>query len=572
MTSYFDRKPSPSVRPGLSHLQPDPSSPHTPQRQFSSAFSSPSVSYRVEEEAVIFELGNRHLSAGFAGESSPRCNLGFGPEDSRRTGDHRRWLPGFDERPRKRRCAYAWGDDYELWRLDMRGFDLGLVEDKVERALREAYNKYLLLDSRARKVYLIIPSVLPHQLLNRVLHTLFEHSQMPSITLLSPSILATVAAGCRSGLVVDIGWRETIVTAVYEYREVCQCRTIRGMRLLSRNIALMLERCERQSKLHSAAGEISEDIHNDTSPISVHVEQAEEATARMAWCRQRSPKQNTNPSGDMIPPYMDVPPMTESSEEELKALPTVDDVQMTSIPSPFSPRKSLEVQFAAFADVVQDTLFASPDGFRHHDDHEQPLPRLIFKSMVSLPPDVRSVCMSRIMVAGGGSNIPGLKSRIIDEVAMVVDEHGWDPVCGKATDIRRQKLKEMSANRQAQRVPTPEDKDDIAALPASLIPQVHDHIEENLRQGQEKYSKPTVSGRVRGVETLGAWAGCSLLASLRIKGIVEIEKDVFLQHGLGGAKKENDSTSKSQRKGNAADMSQAGIIGQRTSWTLGAWA
>jgi hypothetical protein len=34
-----------------------------------------------------------------------------------------------------------WGKDHELWQYDVRGVDLGLVGDKIERALREAFTK-----------------------------------------------------------------------------------------------------------------------------------------------------------------------------------------------------------------------------------------------------------------------------------------------------------------------------------------------------------------------------------------------------------------------------------------------
>ena len=98
----LDRKPPTTPRPVLSHYQADPSSPPTPQRTFSSTFSSPSGSYRVEEESVVLELGYRHLRAGFSGEQHPRCRLGFGREESRRAGDYRRHHPGYEGRTRKR--------------------------------------------------------------------------------------------------------------------------------------------------------------------------------------------------------------------------------------------------------------------------------------------------------------------------------------------------------------------------------------------------------------------------------------------------------------------------------------
>lgn len=114
-------------------------------------------------------------------------------------------------------------------------------------------------------------------------------------------------------------------------------------------------------------------------------------------------------------------------------------------------------------------------------------------------------------------------------------------------------------------------KDPLVAPPASSAseePQVPDPIEEKLRREQEKGSKPTVSGAIGGVETLGAWAGASLLAGLRIKGIVEIEKDVYLQYGLAGARKEVE-TSAQPAKSYGPGMPRPG---ERTSWTLGGWA
>ncbi|KAL9631934.1 MAG: hypothetical protein Q9164_005626 [Protoblastenia rupestris] len=565
--TYFDRKPSSSVRPGLSHLQPDPSSPHTPQRQFSSTFSSPSVSFRAEEEAIIFELGNRHLSAGFAGESCPRCKIAFGLEEFRKVGDYRRWLPGYGERIRKRMRLDTWGEDHELWRMDLRGFDLGTVEDKVERAVREAYNKYLLLDSKVRKVYLVLPSVLPHQLLNTVMHTLFENFQMPSITLLSPPILSTVAAGCRSGLVVDVGWRETIVTAVYDFREVYQYRTIRGMWMLTRDMARMLERSERQSRQHSVARKTVEENNQGDGTVSVDLEQAEEATARMAWCRPRPMMLRESSTGITSSEDVCVLSIQESSSSEGGAMPSssVDEIKFTTMPSPCFPRRGLQIPFTAFANVVDDALFAEPDDIWNLDDHEQPLPRLIFNSLLSLPPDARSLCMSRMIFVGGGSNIPGLKPRIIEELATMVKERGWNPVCGKAADQRRRRLQETSGNRKA-REPI---ESEIPA--ASMAPQVHDQIDENLRLEREKHTAPTVSGMVRGVESLGAWVGGSLLASLRIKGIVEVEKDTFLQYGLAGAKRESEVSALPQRKSYGADIPRMGIS-DKTSWTLGAWA
>jgi actin-related protein len=171
--------------------------------------------------------------------------------------------------------------------------------------------------------------------------------------------------------------------------------------------------------------------------------------------------------------------------------------------------------------------------------------------------------MSRIIITGGGSNIPGLKPRLLDELSAIVKQRGWDPVQGKAADERRRRLKYVRANPQ---VPLRTDeevpKDPLTMLSAAVAPQVTDPFEEKLRRERNKDSKGTVSGVIRGVVTLGAWTGGSLIANLRIKGVVEIEKDSFLQHGLAGARREAE----------ASNVQQKVVRGERAGWTLGAWA
>lgn len=104
------------------------------------SFGSPS-SLRAEDEVLVLELGSRVLRAGFAGDAAPKAAVGFGPEQARRAGDFRRWELGRADDWRRR----AWGGEHELWRADVRGLDLGLVGDRMERALREAFSRCVSL-------------------------------------------------------------------------------------------------------------------------------------------------------------------------------------------------------------------------------------------------------------------------------------------------------------------------------------------------------------------------------------------------------------------------------------------
>jgi actin-related protein len=96
---------------------------------------------RAEEDYVVIEIGSRFLRAGFAGDAFPKAVIEFGLEQQRRAGDYRRWQAGYESDWRKRFRGRRWGESYELWKLDLRDADLGLVGDKIERALREAFTK-----------------------------------------------------------------------------------------------------------------------------------------------------------------------------------------------------------------------------------------------------------------------------------------------------------------------------------------------------------------------------------------------------------------------------------------------
>lgn len=129
----------------VSNIRPsaEAGSPSTPHRNVSATYGSPSA-LRAEEDCVVIELGNRYLRAGFAGEALPKAVVDYGPEEQRRAGDYRQWQTDHRENWRSRIQGKAWGEAHELWNLDLRDLDLGLVGDKLDRAIREAYTKSVI--------------------------------------------------------------------------------------------------------------------------------------------------------------------------------------------------------------------------------------------------------------------------------------------------------------------------------------------------------------------------------------------------------------------------------------------
>ncbi|KAF2267167.1 actin-like ATPase domain-containing protein [Lojkania enalia] len=564
-----DRKVSASLSrsvrgttPRLPDLGPTPESPRTPLlRSTSSHFGSPGGSFRAEDEFVVLELGSRFMRGGFPGESTPRCTLTFGPDEQRRVGDYRQWDPEYSQRRRKRKRGQEWGQDYELYRMDLSQLDLALVENKLERAIRETYTKYFLLDQKPRRILLALPPRIPHALMSTILQVLFETAQAPSITILSSPILSTVAAGLRSALVVDIGWAETIVTGVCEYREVLERRTIRAGKLLSEEMAKLLN------------AELNDDAPPGAAKAEISFEEADEVLTRVGWCKSR-PKSNRR--------SLYFPARTSPILEEFEdAVETPEPIIILPFPRN-TPPTELTVAFASLAKPAERALFAPDTALNEFDDHELPLHHLIYRTLLSLPMDIRRLCMSRIVITGGVSSLPGLKTRVLAELEALVQSRGWDPVrsYGSASArhdaMLRQRRESLELQREeaADKVSESLDPDlPPAPLSAGLQDPEVDQIDTKLANlALHNGTPPTcsVGGVIRGVETLGAWAGASLVAQLGIKGIVEIERERFLQHGLQGASREKEVSVVPQRQSVGPGVGRG--AGERASWTLGVWA
>ncbi|CAI7627304.1 unnamed protein product [Penicillium glandicola] len=479
----------------------------------------------------------RWLRAGFEGSSAPVCVVGFGPEDSRRAGDYRGWIQGSIGAARLPEPVDMedWTRVYELWRPDSREVDLGLVEDKIERAFRETYNQFLLTDAGTSRLVLVLPSLMPHPLLSSLLSTLFSRWRFPSVTLLSSAAMSATAAGLRSALVVDLGWAEATATAIYEYREMTTKRTTRSMKHLMQEMGLLL----------TGLGSDGSQVTETADKISVGFAYCEEVVSRFAWCKSQTEEDTSSDEPD----------------------------QKLSIPSPANPEDEyMDVPFSCLAEPVEKVLFAPGIAEHELDDEEKSLPLLVYNTLLSLYPDARGTCMSRIVFVGGGSRIPGLRQRVLKEVSLLIDRHGWSPIRGKALERQRQRLEELrlSAQKASNKPETPKSNgeeapstDDEPADPSKEVPEI-DFVEQKLRRQNRDIPVP-IQGVLREVESLGPWAGASLTTSLKIRGMVEIEREKFLQHGLAGATRDTDQPVPDRRSGLRSG-------GDRSSWTLAGWA
>ncbi|KAK8107632.1 uncharacterized protein PG998_009645 [Apiospora kogelbergensis] len=497
--------------------------PHTPLRPLSSSvFGSPS-SARAEEEIIIIELGCRKLRIGFAGDSTPKRFVAFDAEHDKRAGDYRAWGPGYEQDWRKRTAGKAWGSGHELWQLDIRGQDLALVGDRLERVLRDTFTRYLLVDSKPRRVSLVLPPVAPLPLLSSTLNTLFRNFQIPTVSLLSSPVMATFAAGVRSGLVVDMGWNETIVTAVYEFREVKTWRTTRaGKKLLEETRNFLVNALQGRTPESQPEGE---PVPNDI----ISFEECEEIATRLPTLHEADESDTVDPAEDSTP----------------------TPIHLSSC----RPSRTIHVPFSRLAEPCETTFFETRYAPACFDDDELPLHLLVYRALLQLPLDVRAMCMSRIIFGGGCSNMIGLRGRIFDEVSLLAQAKGWDPIQGKGADAYRNNPKlKRNANKQA----------DEGAIP--II-----QTDPSGTSGEE----PVPLDPAHAPQSLGPWCGASLATQLKVPALAVIERDIWLQQGVNGASRPNEIDVQAQQKQQRQSVGAGGLIrgpgNQASNWTLGVW-
>ncbi|KAK0874282.1 hypothetical protein LTS02_000198 [Friedmanniomyces endolithicus] len=530
---YFSVRPSPRATrppPTVHQRIGTPGSPRTPLlgRSISSQFPGTPGSFRGSEpeDVVVYELDARQISAGFAGESRARCIVRFTPEMGRRAGDYREYDVRYDRRNAKSSKRKGWGEDYELYRtLDLRNQDLGLVTDQLERAVRTIHADSLQLDSKTLKAVLVVPSLLPTPLLDVALKVLFSHhTQPPSVAIMTTPVLATVGAGLRDALVVEVGWEESVVTAVGEYKAVFQRRSVRAAKMVVHEMAKVLElEAYRQER---------DGVEVMANASDVPFEHAEDILDRMGWCRPR------NSAGTASEP------MNTGKH----------------IPLPFSSSKTRPVSLATLSSPAQTILFHPTTPPTDHDDEDLPLPNLAHTVLLALPPDFRASCLFRLVLTGRLGNLPGLRSRFLSELHQLVEQDpDWDRVAsyGSATSKRERVLRECSVNTASATVlqPNPLESTSHPISPTKKSNTNEDYVPPNQRPHDDSIDPITIKaernhnlGRnnpqkpdnakkaeIRGVKTLGAWAGASLAARLGVKAVHTVEREEFLKFGnVGG--------------------------------------
>ena len=173
---------------------------------------------------------------------------------------------------------------------------------------------------------------------------------------MSTPVLATIAAGLRSALVVDIGWSETTVTGVYEYREITCSRSVKATKSIVHETARLLAHQLNQAIGEGETATRERDLHfTDT----VSFEETEDVMLRTGWCRSREqakdgliykhgPAMQRTSSNDALQQAQDLSLHTDTKGRDPKI-----KIRLESTPSP----TMIHVPFSTLSEPTELGLF-----------------------------------------------------------------------------------------------------------------------------------------------------------------------------------------------------------------------
>ncbi|TFK93695.1 actin-domain-containing protein [Polyporus arcularius HHB13444] len=188
------------------------SSPHYPTTRRHSLYGT--------EDRIILDPGSRIWKVGFSGEGKARDVFYAGGE-----GGQSLWTLNRASKP---------ADREEEDRV---------LEAKLEACLRSVFHNSLLTDPKSRKVILVEHPLLPLHIKEIMARILFNNLQVPSISFASSHLLALLAAGRVTGLVLDCGHLESSVLPIFSFRPLyphLRTTPLAGARLSTHIKALLL--------------------------------------------------------------------------------------------------------------------------------------------------------------------------------------------------------------------------------------------------------------------------------------------------------------------------------------------
>lgn len=197
------------------------------------------LAYAGDKNVVVLDIGKAYTKCGVAGEMCPRCII---PSELKK------------DKNRQVKKLWEYQSEEELF-------------ENLKEFLFILYFRYLLINPKDRRIVVCESLMCPALFRETLARVLFQHFEVVSV-LFSPGHLTTVLTlGITTGLVMDVGYSETLVVPVYEgipILKAVQSLPVAG-KAIHRNIfKLVAENGKvRSGDVEKPFSEVSEEILED---------------------------------------------------------------------------------------------------------------------------------------------------------------------------------------------------------------------------------------------------------------------------------------------------------------------
>ncbi|KAG8982866.1 hypothetical protein FRB90_006488, partial [Tulasnella sp. 427] len=401
------------------------------------------------EDRVIIDAGSRVWKVGFSGEGRPRDVFAV-----KRTASGLRGTSG----PRDS------VDEVERERL---------MELEMQECLRRVFFNSLLADPKSRKVIIIEQPLLPLAVKDMFARILFHNLEVPSVSFMPSHLLALLAVGRVTGMVLDCGHTESTVLPVYSSRPMfSNIRTspLAGSRLTAHLRALLSLFASyrppptiiRAAAQPSPATRVPEEILTEAlveevktkclfvgTPFDPTASEADDAmdvdqpssastgtpsesgrSSRLSMSEAQAPSSTASGSrasgsglGSTSSSHNVAESHLRSMAELYKKHSNATDVHMKVVPPPAHAAAAGSFNNARGTLIIPGWIRerAAEVLFEGGDIDERSVAEMILDSLLKVPVDLRKTLASSILLVGGTAMLPGFIQRVHAEIVKTLE-------------------------------------------------------------------------------------------------------------------------------------------------------
>lgn len=314
------------------------------------------LSYSSDKNVIVFEIGAAYTRCGLAGETGPRCIV----------PSHVKSKTGKIEK---------------LWEFDT----TDQLYENLKDFLFNLYFRHLLVNAKDRRVVICESILCPSAFRETLAKVLFKHFEVSSVLFAVGQVNCLLGLGTNTGLVVDVGYNETIVLPVYEGIPVI--KALQNIPLGGKSIHKRIETQLRESGTVTTG---SEEKPLSTLPDCLNEDILEDIKVRCCFV--------TN-----LQRASQIHKVTQYGEDKSK------------LPSP-PPGVKYPVDGDHLLLVNGTIREHSCEVLFEQDNEHQSLSTIILDAIINSPIDMRRDLAENIVIIGGTSMLPGFHHRLCVEL------------------------------------------------------------------------------------------------------------------------------------------------------------